>query len=100
MKQLVDSLSSAAEGEKPDGKHITRLKQISESLAKGPNKALAAYAAFRFMISENGIDLVNAPSGNLEPVQEKWRTEPGRVRQDIPRLRRGARGDAPPRGRA
>ncbi len=74
VKQLVDSLSSAADGEKADGKYITRLKQIKDSLATGPNTALAAYAAFRFLVAENSINLANSQGGNLDPVQEKWRT--------------------------
>jgi hypothetical protein len=72
VKLLVDSLSGAAEGEKADGKHITRLKQIKESLAKGPNQALAAYAAFRFLQAENSIALAGATE--FGPVQDKFRT--------------------------
>ncbi len=72
-KLLVDSLSAAAEGEKSDGKHLTRLKQFKETLAKGPNPNLAAYATFRFLLAENSVTLANADSGKLKEVQEKWR---------------------------
>jgi len=70
---LVDSLSAAAEGEKLDGKHLVRLKQFKEALAKGPNTALASYTAFRYMVTENSITLANAPPGTLPEIQTKWR---------------------------
>jgi len=73
VKQLADSLSGAADVEKPGDRHITRLKAIKDSLAKGPNQALAAYVAFRCLQTENNIALATN-SGPVEPVQEKWRT--------------------------
>jgi tetratricopeptide (TPR) repeat protein len=71
LKLLVDALSAAAEGEKADGKHFTRLKQIKESLAKGPNAALAAFVVFRFLTTENNIAIVQ--STDIGAVQDKWR---------------------------
>jgi thiol-disulfide isomerase/thioredoxin len=73
LKQLADSLSGAADAEKPDGPQITRLKSLTESLAKGPNRALAAYVAFRLLQAENNIALAHN-TGPVEPVQEKWRS--------------------------
>ncbi|HEV3437185.1 MAG TPA: hypothetical protein VG122_07490, partial [Gemmata sp.] len=49
LRLLVDALSAAAEIEPADGKHITRLKQIKDSLAKGPNLALAAFVGYRYL---------------------------------------------------
>lgn len=72
VKQLADSLSGAADVEKVDGAHIKRLKEIKESLAKGPNAALAAYVAFRYLQAENGIAMATN-TGSIEPVQDKWR---------------------------
>ena len=72
LKQLADSLSGAADTEKPDGPHIKRLQALKDSLAKGPNPALAAYIAFRHLQAENNIALANN-AGPVEPVQEKWR---------------------------
>jgi thiol-disulfide isomerase/thioredoxin len=72
LKQLADSLSGAADVEKPDGPHIKRLQSLRDSLAKGPNQALAAYIAFRVLQAENNIALANN-TGPVEPVQEKWR---------------------------
>jgi hypothetical protein len=68
---LADSLSAAAEGEKPDGKFITQLKNLKDSLAKGPNANLAAYVAFRHLITENSLKLISAPQ--VEQVQDEWR---------------------------
>jgi hypothetical protein len=73
VKQLVDSLSGAADTEKADGPHLKRLKDIKESVTKGPNQALAAYVAFRTLQAENNIALANA-AGSIDPIQEKWRT--------------------------
>jgi len=72
IKQLVDGLSGAADVEKLDGPNIKRLQQIKESLAKGPNPALAAYVAFRLLQTENNIALATN-TGPVEPVQENWR---------------------------
>lgn len=72
IKQLADSLSGAADVEKPDGPHVTRLKAIKESLSKGANRALAAYVAFRHLQAENNIALATN-TGPVEPIQEKWR---------------------------
>jgi peroxiredoxin len=73
VKLLVDSLSSAAEGEKIDGKHISRLKQLKDSLAKGPNTNLAAYAIYHHMITENSIILIDVATGKMSEVQEQLR---------------------------
>ena len=73
VKQLADSLSGAADVEKADGPNIKRLQQIKDSLAKGPNQALAAYVAFRHLQAENSIETATNP-GSIEPVQDKWRT--------------------------
>lgn len=69
----VDALSAAAEVEKADGKHITRLKQIKESLAKGQNQALAAYACYRFLIAENNIAIGDGNANTFVEIQQKWR---------------------------
>jgi hypothetical protein len=71
LKQLVDSLAGAAEGEKADGPHLKRLKEIKDSLAKGPSPAAAAYAAYRHLQADHAVAIVGAT--NIEPVQEKWR---------------------------
>jgi hypothetical protein len=72
VKQLADSLSGAADVEKADGPNIKRLAQIKDVLANGPNKALAAYVAFRHLQAENSIEMA-ANTGGIEAVQEKWR---------------------------
>jgi thiol-disulfide isomerase/thioredoxin len=64
-------LSAAAEGEKADGKYFTRLKLIKETLAKGPNAALAAFVVFRFLTTENNIAILQTQ--NISDVQDKWR---------------------------
>jgi hypothetical protein len=71
LRLLIDALSAAAEGEKADGKYITRLKQIKDSLAKGSNAALAAFAVYRFLITENNITIAN--STDFGSGQDKWR---------------------------
>lgn len=68
---LADSLSAAAEGEKPDGKFITQLKTLKDGLAKGPNQNLAAYVAFRHLITENSLKLI--ASTQVDLVQDEWR---------------------------
>jgi hypothetical protein len=73
VKQLVDSLSSAAEGEKVGGKHITRLKQFKDSLVKGPNTNLAAYATYHYLVAENSIILSDLAPGKMAEVQEQLR---------------------------
>ncbi|HEV3386361.1 MAG TPA: redoxin domain-containing protein [Gemmata sp.] len=71
QRLLVDALSAAAEGEKADGKYFTRLKLIKETLAKGPNAALAAFVVFRFLTTENNIAILQTQ--NISDVQDKWR---------------------------
>lgn len=73
LKLLADGLSAASEGEKADGKHISRLKQLRDSLAKGPNQPLAAYVSFRYLVAENSIALATT-EGGFDVVQAKWRT--------------------------
>jgi thiol-disulfide isomerase/thioredoxin len=68
---LADSLAAAAEGEKPDGKFITQLKNLKDALAKGPNPNLAAYAAFRHLVAENSLKLI--ATNQVEQVQDEWR---------------------------
>ncbi|HSQ56483.1 MAG TPA: redoxin family protein [Gemmata sp.] len=68
---LADSLAAAAEVEKPDGKHITRLKELKDALAKGPNQNLAAYVAFRYLVTENSLKLLG--SSQVEQIQDEWR---------------------------
>jgi hypothetical protein len=72
QRLLIDALSAASEGEKVDGKHITRLKQVRDAVAKSPNASLAAFAGYRCLIAENNIAI--ATSSEYGPVQEKWRT--------------------------
>lgn len=76
LKLLVDALAAAAEGEKADGKHIARLKQLREALAKGPSTTLAAYVGFRHLVAENSIAIAGAndQAGGFDVVQSKWRT--------------------------
>ena len=74
LRLNVDALSAAAEVEKPDGEHIARLKQIKESLAKGQNQALAAYACYRFLIAENNIAINGGDANSFVEIQQKWRT--------------------------
>lgn len=73
LRLLIDALSAAAEGEKADGKHITRLKQIKESLAKGPSPALAAFAGWRCLIAENNIAIATSSPDGFGTLQDKWR---------------------------
>ncbi|HUR54917.1 MAG TPA: thioredoxin-like domain-containing protein [Gemmataceae bacterium] len=73
VKILIDSLTAAADGEKADGKSISRLRQLKDSLGKGGGQnPLAAYAAFRVLTAENSIALAE-PKANVTAVQEKWR---------------------------
>jgi thiol-disulfide isomerase/thioredoxin len=75
-KMLIDSLAQAAEGEKPGGKYIGRVKQWRDDMAKpGGNPALAAYAAFRLLVAENSVAMANIRENTeLAAIQEKWRT--------------------------
>ena len=68
---LADGLAAAAEVEKPDGKHITRLKELKDVLAKGPNQNLAAYVAYRHLVTENSLKLL--ASNQVDQVQDEWR---------------------------
>jgi hypothetical protein len=76
LKLLADALSAASEGEKPGGKHITRLQQLRESIAKGQNTALGAYITFRYLIAENSIALATTgnEAGGFDVIQARWRT--------------------------
>jgi hypothetical protein len=77
VRLLIDALASASEGEKPGAKHIFRLSQFRDALAKGPNTGLAAYVAFRYLVAENNITMANLgsePGGSFSIAQEKWRT--------------------------
>ena len=68
----------------------TRLKSIKDSLAKGPNPALAAYVAFRYLQTENNIALATN-TGPVEPVQEKWRKGLEEFVEAVPHFGRDAR---------
>lgn len=72
---LIEALSAAAEGEGPDGKHLRRLKQLRDTFTQaGPSQAaLAASAAFRYLVAENSTALARAKPGELAAVQDKWR---------------------------
>ncbi|MCE9561733.1 MAG: TlpA family protein disulfide reductase [Planctomycetes bacterium] len=70
-KLLVDSLSSAAEVEKLDGRHILRLKQFRDAFAGKPG-TVGSYAWFHHLITENSILLREGTTG-LPAIQEKWR---------------------------
>lgn len=73
-KMLVDSLTAASDGEKADGKSISRLRQLKDAFGKtGAQSPLAAYAAFRTLSAENTIALAGADSKSINAVQEKWR---------------------------
>jgi thiol-disulfide isomerase/thioredoxin len=73
-KMLVDSLTAAADGEKNDGKSVSRLRQLKDAFAKGGvQNPLAAYAAFRTLQAENSIALAGADAKSINAVQEKWR---------------------------
>jgi hypothetical protein len=71
LRLLIDALSAAAEGEKADGKHIARLKQVKESLEKGPNAALAAFVVYRYLITENNVAIQTTT--DIGALQDKWR---------------------------
>ncbi|MBA4190068.1 MAG: hypothetical protein C0467_18950 [Planctomycetaceae bacterium] len=71
-KLLLDSLSSAAEVEKPDGKHISRMKQFRDAFGGKPG-AIGSYAWFHYLITENSIALREVTGSGLAAVQEKWR---------------------------
>jgi hypothetical protein len=74
VKLLIDSLSAAAEGGKADNPAHARLKQLREALAKGgAQNPLAAYAAFRLLVAENGIALKDAKGTDIPAIQERWR---------------------------
>jgi hypothetical protein len=73
LKLLIDALSAAAEGEKTNGKHITRLRQIKDELVKGSNTALAAFTVWRYLIAENNIAIAGATPDGFGTLQEKWR---------------------------
>ena len=70
-KLLVDSLSSAAEVEKIEGRHIMRLKQFKEAFAGKPG-SVGSYAWFHYLITENSI-LLREGTPALATVQEKYR---------------------------
>lgn len=75
-KMLIDSLAQAAEGDKPGGKYIARVKQWRDESAKpGGNATLAAYAAFRLLTAENSVAMANIRANDeLAGIQDKWRT--------------------------
>jgi hypothetical protein len=75
VKLLIDSLAAAAEAEKPDGRHLHRLKQFKDAFAKpGTNQVIGAYAAFRYVTAENTVALKTADPGKFDSVQERFRT--------------------------
>ncbi len=69
-RQLVDSLTAAAEGPGADGKALADLKEVAK--AANPKSPVAAYAAFRVMATENSLALA-APGANMAAVQDKCR---------------------------
>ena len=74
VRLLIDSLSAAADGGKPDSRPHARLKQLKEALVKGgPQNPLTAYAAFRLIAAENGIALAGKSGKDVEVAQEKYR---------------------------
>jgi thiol-disulfide isomerase/thioredoxin len=74
VKMLIDSHAQAAEGGKADNAHLARIKQWRELMAKpGGNAAVAAYAAFRYLVAENSVALRDAKNEDFAPIQEKWR---------------------------
>jgi thiol-disulfide isomerase/thioredoxin len=74
-KMLIDSLAQAAEGDKPGGRHIERVKQWRDDMTKpGGNPTLAAYAAFRLLTAENSVAMAHIRSNDELPgIQDKWR---------------------------
>ena len=48
------------------------LASLKDSLAKGQNQKLAAYVAFRHLVTENSLKLLS--SNQVDEVQEQWRT--------------------------
>lgn len=73
-KMLVDSLTAASDGEKADGKSVSRLRQLKDAFAKGgAQNPLAAYTAFRTLQAENSITLASADAKSINAAQEKWR---------------------------
>lgn len=74
VRLLIDSLTAASDGGKPDSKPYTRLKQLTDALVKaGPQNPLAPYAAFRLIAAENGIALPNKTGKELEAAMEQHR---------------------------
>jgi thiol-disulfide isomerase/thioredoxin len=77
IRMLIDSHAAASEGGKPGNKHLIRLQQWKDAIVRGNgDPALAAYAAYRLLATENSIALANLkPDGSdLPAVQEKWRS--------------------------
>src|SRR5207248_5314905 len=74
VKLLIDSLGSAAVGDKPGGRYLHRLKQFEDAFAKpGMNQAVGAYAAYRYLVAENSVALKHAKPGEFDAVQDRWR---------------------------
>jgi peroxiredoxin len=71
---LLDSHSAAAESGKTDGPHLVRLKQFKEAFAGKPGN-IGAYAWFRYLLTEHSIAQRDAKPGELQQLQEKWRTD-------------------------
>lgn len=71
QKQVIDSLTTAAESSGADGaKPLAELKDAASKLpAASP---LAPYAAFRVLIAENAIALAKSDT-NMQAAQDKWR---------------------------
>jgi peroxiredoxin len=72
LRLLIDSLGGAAEGDKADGPHLIRLRQLKERLHQN-SSPLAAHAAFRLLLAENSLALRSASPESFAAVQEKWR---------------------------
>ena len=75
VEAAVDSLAAAAEGEKPDGRHLIAAEAVQGSVrsAKARTQARARTPRSATSPTENSIALATRQPGESTPVQEKWR---------------------------
>src|SRR5262249_32096810 len=73
VRQIADSLSTAAQNSAPDDKAaMNRLVRLEESTAKSaPGGSLAGYVAYRELQADYALRLA-APKPDIAKVQQEW----------------------------
>lgn len=76
VRMMIDSHAAAAEGDKPGNKHLLRLAAWKDALMRPDgNPVVAAYVAFRLLLAENSVGMVNIKDeAELRALQDKLRS--------------------------